>query len=192
MPTGLRMKKTIEAAAKFAALNGGRIRRLNLLKLLYLLDRHALQNWGSVVTGDRYVNMKNGPVLSDILNVSKEKSSGTLQDAWKRHFSMRGPYEVALIDRDDALGVEAPHFLSECEAEAIRLLYDKHGHRTWDEFSDWMHQNCPEWKMPTPQDSSEPLPLEKILEGIGLSGEKQRSLAEAVKRSKKERSLLGC
>jgi Protein of unknown function (DUF4065) len=192
MPTGLKMKKAVEAAAKFVALNGGKIRRLNLLKFLYLLDRHALQHWGSVVTGDRYVNMKNGPVLSEILDVSKERSRGTLQDAWKRRFKMKGEYEIALADKDDPLAAEEPYYLSESESEAIHLLYKKHGHRSWDEFSDWMHLNCPEWKMPNPRESSESLPLEKLLEGIGLPEEKRTSIAAAVKRSKAERSLLGC
>jgi len=46
---------------------------LKLIKLLYIIDREALLRWGRPLTGDRYVSMDHGPVLSQTLNLITEE-----------------------------------------------------------------------------------------------------------------------
>ncbi len=41
------------------------------LKMLYLADKRALILWGKTITGDRFVSMQKGSVLSLIYNLFK-------------------------------------------------------------------------------------------------------------------------
>ncbi len=58
--------KAAHAAGLFLKLRGGSMSYLKLIKLLYLLDRESFKRWGQPVTGDQYVSMKLGPVLSRV------------------------------------------------------------------------------------------------------------------------------
>jgi len=42
---------------------------LKLMKLLYLADRESMRRNGRPISGDRYVSMDHGPVLSQTLNL---------------------------------------------------------------------------------------------------------------------------
>ena len=48
---------------------------IKLIKLLYLADRAALIETGSPITGDRYVSMKFGPVLSNVFEPNQTSES---------------------------------------------------------------------------------------------------------------------
>ena len=50
-----REAKTTQAAARLLTLRGGRMNYMKLLKLLYIVEREALLNWGRPVTADRCV-----------------------------------------------------------------------------------------------------------------------------------------
>jgi len=62
-------KKTAQAAAYLLTMCGGQLPYISLVKMLYLADRHTLIEIGQPITGDRYVSMKNGPVLSRVLDI---------------------------------------------------------------------------------------------------------------------------
>ena len=66
MQTRFNQRKAAHAASVFLRLRGNKMSYLKLIKLLYLLDRTALERWERPVTGDRYVSMKLGPVLSNV------------------------------------------------------------------------------------------------------------------------------
>ncbi|MFO0142462.1 MAG: Panacea domain-containing protein, partial [Aphanizomenon sp.] len=57
-------EKAVEAAAILIKLHGKPIKYLGLLKMLYIADRIALERIEQPITGDHYVSMKYGPVLS--------------------------------------------------------------------------------------------------------------------------------
>ena len=42
---------------------------MKLIKLLYFADRKYIKQTGSSITKDTYYSMKNGPVLSNVLNL---------------------------------------------------------------------------------------------------------------------------
>ena len=46
-----------------------RMKYLKLMKLLYLADRESMKRHGHPISGDRYVSMDHGPVLSNTLNL---------------------------------------------------------------------------------------------------------------------------
>lgn len=61
-------RKAAQAAAFLLHKAGGRLPLLKLMKLLYLSERESLQKYGDTITGDTFVSMPNGPVLSMTLN----------------------------------------------------------------------------------------------------------------------------
>ncbi len=64
-------KKTLQASGVLLGLDGRRMGRVRLLKLLYIADRELLAETGRTITGDHAVAMKLGPVLSRTYDLIK-------------------------------------------------------------------------------------------------------------------------
>lgn len=62
-------RKARAAASFLLQRGGGKMRYLRLIKLLYLADREAIDRWRRPILGGRYVSMKYGPVLSEVLDL---------------------------------------------------------------------------------------------------------------------------
>jgi len=85
---------TLQASAFLLALGKGRMSYLRLLKLLYVADREAVLEHGRPITGGRAVAMKNGPVLSEVLDAVNHKSPHSPE--WEK-FIRRDHYQVELV-----------------------------------------------------------------------------------------------
>ncbi len=151
--------KTAQAAALLLQLAGGQMSYMKLIKLLYLADRRALVTWGRPVTCDRWVSMKNGPVLSNTLNLIKKHPPGE----WRQLVSKATDYEVRLKV------AEPPHDrLSEAEVKLLKQVHRKFGHvAKWD-LVDIVH-TLPEWR--DPGQSMFPINPEDILRAEKWSDE---------------------
>lgn len=90
-------RKATAAAALLLSLHGGTSRYLRLIKLLYLADRESFRRFGRPITGDRYVAMPRGPVLSRVLDLVKEIPCET-SGVWRAHIDRLGLYDVRLTD----------------------------------------------------------------------------------------------
>ena len=66
-----RDEKITHMAAYLIRALGGRASRLQLLKLMYLADRQSFDDRGHSISGDRFVAMKQGPVLSNAYDFMK-------------------------------------------------------------------------------------------------------------------------
>jgi uncharacterized phage-associated protein len=62
-------EKTLQAAGILLSLDGLRMDRIRLLKLLYIVDRELLVQAGRPLTGDVAVAMNYGPVLSRVYDL---------------------------------------------------------------------------------------------------------------------------
>src|SRR5229473_2225152 len=96
MQTRFNQTKAAQAAAVFLRLRGNKMSYLKLIKLLYLLDRTALDRWERPVTGDRYVSMKLGPVLSNVRDLIVWEQPGSETDLWHQLIRNTGSFEVEL------------------------------------------------------------------------------------------------
>jgi uncharacterized phage-associated protein len=67
--------KALQAAGVLLSLDGDRMERIRLLKLLYIADRELLAEIGRTITGDRAVAMRHGPVLSQVYDLIKGEAS---------------------------------------------------------------------------------------------------------------------
>lgn len=133
-----REDKVTQAAAYFLERGGGEMYHILLLKLLYLADRETLLRWGRPISFDYYVSMKNGPVLSNTLNLINDGNGGS----WSDFISSPTGHKVSLIK---ATGIDE---LSEAEIEILNEVFVKYGH--WDrwELVNHLHKILGEWKNP--------------------------------------------
>src|SRR5579863_9579760 len=90
-------KRSTQAAAEFLKKADGRLNYMVLIKLLYLADREALLKWGTPITGDEYLSMRWGPLLSrthDLISEELPEDEAAVS-AWKKHIQRDG-YDVVL------------------------------------------------------------------------------------------------
>lgn len=156
-------RKTAQAAAYLLKLNAGRMNYMQLIKLLYLADRKMLIEHGQPITGDVFVSMKNGPVLSTVLNIVK-KDAATPVSVWSEYISDPSGFEVTLK-------VAETH-TDELSRYELRLLEEMHrqfGHMDKWELVNMLHRLLPEWR--DPGNSSAAISPEDILLAAGKSPE---------------------
>ena len=116
--------KAAEAAARLIHLAGGSMNYMKLIKLLYLADRKALEEWARPISSDRYVAMKNGPVLSRVLNLIRSRVVD-VPGPWRHLISPPDDYTVSLVTDEPPPGGE----LSKAEERLIDNVFAEHGSR---------------------------------------------------------------
>ncbi len=140
---------------------------MKLIKLLYLADRAALLEWGRPITGDTHVSMKHGPVLSNTLNLIKERGGSV----WNRLISEPTDHEV-ILNGDAEMGS-----LSQVQAELLARVFERYGHLDQWELVKLLHK-LPEWK--DPGKSMFPITPEDILRAENWSEEDIKEALEEL------------
>ena len=151
-------EKAVEAAAVFLKLHGKPMKYLGLLKMLYIADRFALERLEQPITGDRYVSMAYGPVLSGVYDLIKGKPVDDALPLWSQFISPRSENQVFLLNDP------GDEDLCEEEEEIIQEVYRAFGHLDPFDVAEWTH-DLPEWK--DPHDSAIPILVEDILKNVG-------------------------
>ncbi|MEN6435885.1 MAG: Panacea domain-containing protein [Anaerolineaceae bacterium] len=152
-------QKTTEAASILIQLQGGKMSYLKLLKLLYIADRIAIQEWERPITYDSYVSMNYGPVLSTTFDLIKGNS--TRSSYWQEHICRQSRYELRLTDVPIKI-----QKLSRAEVELLHRVNDLYGEFEPFKLSKFTH-SLPEFK--NPHGTSIPISFEDILSGIGYN-----------------------
>jgi uncharacterized phage-associated protein len=164
--------KTAQAAAVLLKTSvSRRMSRLRLLKLLYIADRECLAETGRPITGDTVVAMKNGPVLSRTYDLIKGQDVGAAE--WGRYFRNADKWDVELLD-EPGIGK-----LSAFEIEKLRDVA-----RRFEDCDDWdvadYTHSFPEWQQHRPTGNSiNEIPLDDLLDAVGLTEHKSDLLADA-------------
>ncbi|MEM6251867.1 MAG: Panacea domain-containing protein [Cyanobacteria bacterium P01_D01_bin.156] len=153
-------EKAVQAAAFLLKQHGEPMKYLGLLKMLYIADRVALAQMEQPITGDRYVSMDYGPVLSGIYDLIKGLPVENALPTWSRFISPREENLVSL------LGDPGDGDLCEEEEEILHQVYGTFGHLDPFEVAEWTH-DLPEWQ--DPQGSAIPIVVEEILKNLGKS-----------------------
>jgi hypothetical protein len=177
------IQKTIAAVAYLVQKEGGQLDVFLALKTLYVADKDALVQWGKTITGDSFVSMDKGPVLSATYNLFKGKGSESDQTLWNAHISERTNHSVHLL-HDFDLGI-----LSEREIEALESARMQIKSMPPWRVARWLHDNCPEWQ--DPHGSSIPIDPSSILRIAGKSEEEIRQIEEANESLRFAKLLLG-
>jgi uncharacterized phage-associated protein len=157
-------RKSAATASLFLTLAGGHMHYLELLKLMYYADRESLDLYGQPISGDRYVNMRHGPVLSSVYDLVKLTifAPKPPPGPWGQSVVKRGRWELVPKRPPD------PAPLSEAEVELINRVFTQRRERTRWDLRDKSHA-LPEWE--DPGASSQELPIEQILRVLGKGDE---------------------
>jgi hypothetical protein len=156
MPSTLQFneRRTTQTAAKFLKMAHGRLNYMVLIKLLYLADRAALLQWGTPLTGDTYLSMRWGPLLSATHDLITEAApeDEEAKSFWRNHVAKDG-YDVLLSDDpgDDEL--------SQADEELIAKVF-AHYYAKFTElgsnpftFCEYLHSILPEYRTAQPGQS---------------------------------------
>ncbi len=174
-------EKAVEAAAIFLKLHGKPMKHLGLLKMLYIADRLALKRMDQPITGDRYLSMDYGPVLSGVYDLIKGQAFDNALPLWTKFIS---PCAKNFVSLKSDPGNED---LCEEEEEIIQKVYKIFGHLDPFAVAEWTH-DLPEWK--DPHGSAIPIAIEDILKNVGKTKEEiQEIQQEAIREAYLDKAL---
>lgn len=161
-------RKTSQAAAYLLKKAGGQMSHMKLIKLLYLSDRLSFDKYNFAITGDEYFSMKNGPVLSNVLDLIN--GYGGKGSTWNEYISDRANHTVS-INQHISTKVDDLDELSESDIEVLDAIDAEFG--MWDKWDlvSYCHnkEKIPEWEQ---LDSGRALlPAQDILAFLGKSRE---------------------
>ncbi len=165
-------KKTTQAVALFLEKNGGKMNYMKLIKLLYLADRGALTHWERPITGDAYVSMPRGPVLSTVLDIINNENYPNIRPYWFKYISTPKDHEINLEEMPE---LDA---LSKREIELIDELYEEFKDFNQWEMVDLCHEILPEWE--EVKDTSKPIEIETILRTLEKTDDEIEMIDEEV------------
>ncbi|HEY6281528.1 MAG TPA: Panacea domain-containing protein [Burkholderiales bacterium] len=151
---------------------------LKLMKLLYLADRESMKRHGHPISGDRYVCMDHGPVLSNTLNLIN--GAVKFQErGWDHWIADKADYAVSLRRRATR---EVLDELSNADIDVLRDVFAKFGKvNQWD-LVKYIHRYCREWQ--DPNGSSIPISYEEIFKALGRSPAEARKLGARVEQQR--------
>ena len=150
--------RAAQAASILLERSGGTMPYIKLIKLLYLADRAALIETGSPITGDRYVSMTFGPVLSKVLNLIKQASPR--EDSIWHRYVRRENFDAVLVGKAEC------DLLAEFDVDLLNAIFESYGN--WRSWAVVNHTHAlPEWT--DPGETSIPIDPADILRYAGFS-----------------------
>ncbi len=155
-----------------------RLSRLRLLKYLYIADRESLAARARPITGDHPIAMDHGPVLSTTYDMLR--GCDYCSPDWDRYFD---------ADGRDVVGREDPGVGKLTRYEIGKLQEVSRRFVEQDDYAvaDYTHA-FPEWvKNRPPKGSSRTIPVDDLLDAIGLGPAKQQLLEDL----RAEREAMG-
>jgi hypothetical protein len=162
-------QKTTEAASILLRLCGGEMNYMKLIKLLYIIDKKAIKERESPITYDMYYSMKDGQVLSTVLDFVKNKRIGNY---WHQHIRLYSRYSVGFIGEP-----VKPNKLSPLEIEIIESVFNEFG--KYDPFYlGQLTKKGSEYKKTT---SSIKTPIEDIYADLGFKAPDIEKITERLK-----------
>jgi uncharacterized phage-associated protein len=167
-------EKAVEAAAILLKLHGKPMKCLGLLKMLYIADRVALKFMEQPITGDHYVSMDYGPVLSGVYDLIKGQDVDHALSLWSKFISHRNDNHLVSLLADP--GKEE---LCEEEEEIIQQVYNDFGHLDPFHVAEWTY-DLPEWQ--NPHGLAIPISVEDILKNVGKSNEEIQEIQQEARR----------
>ncbi len=154
-------EKVTHMASYLLIKRGGRMSYMKLLKLLYLAEREGLVKWGETMSGDKFVSMPRGPVMSSTYDLMQNRST-----VWNNFIKSEANHEVSI--KNNVLEDDLDE-LSIAEIKILDSIFEQFGKMgRWD-LVEYTHNKCKEWQ--DPDGSSFPINPSDILLAKGLSEE---------------------
>jgi uncharacterized phage-associated protein len=153
---------------------------LVLMKLMVIAERQCMAQTTSLITGADFVSMQNGPVLSEVLDLMKNKNPSTL---WNQCIEFV-PYAGGNSTSNHCVlkcDLDVDDYLSEFEIGLLHSVWTEYGgNDKWDLVN--LTHTFPEWDASCAQTkSSRPISLEEIFKlGLHEDPELARERAEEI------------
>lgn len=164
-------KKATQIAVLLLRKQGGRMDILDLMKLIYVVDRRALLKWHWPLTGDRYAALERGMILSKTYDLAKGESVNPT--FWGGYISPPKSYVLSVINDP---GTDE---LSQDELALIEEICDECKNMSRNEMIENLHHlKFPEWE--NPGKSSYTVPYERVLALEGVDEKEVNSTAQLV------------
>ena len=145
-------RRAAQAAARLLDRHDRTMPYIKLIKLLYLADRESLIETGAPITGDRFVSMRHGPVLSRVLDLIKDDCPA--EDSVWHGYVARKRFDARLV------GTTESKRLSDVDRGILDGVFDAYGClKEWDVVA--RTHALPEWK--DPGNTAIPIEPEDIL-----------------------------
>ena len=142
MSHGFNEKKATQAAGRLLERSAGPTPMMKLVRLLYLADREAILRWGQPITHDRFVFLKHGPVLSQVLGLLTEaQDPRQAPSPWTARITR--PRDGAV----EAQGAADYQLLSAQELDLLDEIARLHGGKAPWELVE-LTRALPEWREP--------------------------------------------
>lgn len=161
--------KVTQMAAYLIKKHGGRMSYLKLIKLLYLAERQAMAKWGESMSGDKFVSMPHGPVMSETYSLIIGETEGY----WNRLIKSEANYEVSLAHNIETADLDE---LCPAEIKILDQVVNEFGSMDKWEIRNYTHDYCKEWE--DPHGSSFPIAPESIFRAMGKSEEQVKKLTQ--------------
>ena len=160
-------RRAAQAAARLLDRHDGTMPYIKLIKLLYLADRESLIETGTPITGDRFVSMRQGPVLGRVLDLIRDDCPA--EDSVWHGYVARKRFDARLVGPADN------EWLSERNMGILDGVFDTFGClKEWDVVA--RTHALPEWK--DPGDTAIPIEPEDILRYNDFTKEEIKRVAE--------------
>jgi uncharacterized phage-associated protein len=153
---------------------------IKLMKLLYIAERRSLARYSMPITGDNYVSMEHGPVLSTTYRLMSSEVEG---QTWGSHIAQMKRWK----DGHDQLvplvrGIEYASVLRGCEIEILEEVWAEMGAWTKWQLKDYCHENFKEYDERAEKlKTSINLELETIFAALGDNERLAREKADEVR-----------
>lgn len=163
--------RVTQMAAYLLKKRGGRMAYIKLLKLLYLVERQAMAKWGESISGDLFVSMPHGPVLSQTYDLIKGDAQSPCP--WNKLIKGETNYEVSLVHN---IEIEDLDELCAAEIKILDQIFENFGRMSRFEIVKYTHDYCAEWD--DPQGSSFPIRPESIFRAMGKNDDQVQKLSK--------------
>ncbi len=151
-------KKIIQIITYLLSLNNNKLNLLKLMKELYLIDRLSISERDTSLSGDTYVSMSHGPVLSITLNLIRD-------DFFKRYIKQIPAKYFPDIELTKSAGED---LLSAKDKEYINSVSSKFAKYSPRQLEEYTHK-LKEWV--DPLGSSIKIRYRDIMKALGKSDE---------------------
>lgn len=135
-------KKATQALNFFAKRAGGKITKLNALKLIYLADRYHLRKYGRPIFSDTYWAMPYGPVASSVKDIFEFSGSDEELDYSKKYIA---PLEGEANQTIQSIKEGDIDVFSDSDIEALEFTQKTFGDLPLGAILEECHK-YPEWK----------------------------------------------
>lgn len=167
-------RKAAQTIAYFAIKNGREpLNVLKAIKLVYLADRESIRRFGFPIQDEVRVSMPHGPVNSSTLNYASGFKNPN-NCGWSDFLRDRENYELSLAH--DGVCVNSLDELSDAELSVLDAVWAQFGAMNQWQLRDWTHdpKNVPEWE--DPGESSEPIPLVRMMRAVGVEAPEDQAI----------------